>query len=344
MLFVGVFLMVLLSTTGVQAQKKTAPKKQTSTNVETKTENKAEDKTTNKDSIVLKNSLKLLTRVGEQSVKLRWALEKSLGWKACNEYGFRVERYTLVRDTTWLARPELTVLSDPYKARPVAEWETLAKQDDYAAIMAQTLYGKEMQVDMSDNNPLTQIVTESQDLEQRYTLSMLASDMSFEAAKMAAWGFEDVNVKKNERYLYRIIPLAPLNQVKIDSAFVVVRMDEYKPLPAPGKPDILFSDSLATLGYSYFLLKDTYLAFHVERSTDGGKTFVQITKTPVTGMNEKKTQDSYRFYFSDKLSDNTTEYTYRIKGVTSFSDIGPVSPSVKGKGISRITAHFIHYQ
>ena len=107
------FVYCLLCAYSVQAQKKTASKKQTSTNVQTKIENKAEDKTTKKDSVVLKNSLKLLTRVGEQSVKLRWALEKSLGWKACNEYGFRVERYTLVRDTTWLGRPELTVLSDP---------------------------------------------------------------------------------------------------------------------------------------------------------------------------------------------------------------------------------------
>lgn len=290
-----------------------------------------------KDTVSLKNTLKILTSISENSVKLRWALEKPIGWKACNEYGFRVERYTLKQDSTWLPTPLLTVLSDPYKARPVEEWETLAKQDDYAAILAQTLYGKEMQVDITDNNPLTQIVNQTQDLEQRYTLSMLACDMSFEAAKMGAWGYEDKTVKKNERYFYRVFPLAPMNKVRIDSAFVVVKMDEYKPLPAPTKPDIIFSDSLATIGYNYFFLKETYLAFHVERSTDG-KNFEQITKTPVTAMNIKKTQGSYQFYFSDKLADNTTVYYYRIKGVTSFSDVGPVSPIVKGKGMTKVSS------
>jgi len=321
-----IVLCVLLLACNVYAQKKTVLK-DTPADVKEK-----------KDSVVVKNSLKLISRVGDKSVKLRWALTRPLGWKECNRYGFKVERYTLVRDTTWLLVPELHVLADPLLARPLEEWETLAKQDNYAAIMAQTLYGKTMQVDITDKNPVTQIVNDINDLEQRYSLSMMAGDMSFEAAKMAAWGFEDLSVKKNERYLYRIIPLAPVTQITIDSAFVLVRMEEYKPLPAPSKPDIVFSDSAATIGYNYFLLRDTYTAFHVERSMDKGKTFQQISKTPVAGLNEKKTQEGYRFYFTDKLQDNTTEYMYRIKGITSFSEIGPVSPSVRGKGISSVTA------
>jgi len=324
--------MVAAQNKTVKSNAKTNTKTNTKDNIPTPQTKKVE-----KDTVSLKNSLKILTSISENSVKLRWALEKPLGWKACNEYGFRIERYTLKHDSTWLPTPQLMVLSDPYKARPVEEWETLAKQDDYAAIMAQTLYGKEMQVDITDNNPLTQIVNQTQDLEQRYTLSMLACDMSFEAAKMGAWGYEDKTAKKNERYFYRVFPLAPTSKVKIDSAFVVVKMDEYKPLPAPTKPDIIFSDSLATIGYNYFFLRETYLAFHVERSTDG-KNFEQITKTPVTAMNIKKSQESYQFYFSDKLADNATVYYYRIKGVNSFSDIGPVSPVVKGRGLTKVSA------
>jgi hypothetical protein len=326
----GIF--VMLSLSGF-AQKNTAKTKKTIKAQVTSTSTKKEVK----DTIALKNTIKIITSINEQSVKLRWALTSPIGWKACNEYGFRVERYTLRRDTSWLPTPELMVIADPYKARPVEEWETLAKKDDYAAIMAQALYGKDMQVDIADKSPLTQIVNETQDLQQRYTLSMLACDMSFDAAQLAAWGYEDKTVKKNERYFYRVIPLAPLSKVQLDSAFVVVKMEDYKKLPVPGKPDVLFSDSMATIGYNYFFLKDTYLAFHVERSIDG-KTFEQLTKTPVTAMNIKKGQESYQFYYSDKLKDNNTTYYYRIKGMTSFSDIGPVSPIVKGKGISKNNA------
>ncbi len=291
-----------------------------------------------KDTAVVHNALKMLTRIGETSVKIRWALESPAGWKSCNHYGFCVARYTVMRDSLWLEHPERVVLASPYKAKPLAEWETLARQDNYAAIMAQTLYGANMQIEISDNNPLTQIVNESQDLQQGYTLSLLAADMSFEAAKMAAWGYEDQTAKRNERYLYRIISLAPSGKVHIDSAFTVVSMQDFKPLPVPSKPDVLFGDSLAVVGFNYFLLKDTYIAFHIERSEDGGKTFKQLTTTPVTGMSEKNGQENFQFFYSDKLSNNSSEYSYRIKGVNSFSEIGPVSEAVKGKGISCISA------
>lgn len=294
--------------------------------------------TTVQDTAVVHNGLKMLISVGETSVKLRWALENSVGWKACNQYGFRVERYTVKRDSSWLEVPERSVLADPCKAKPLSEWETLATRDNFAAIMAQTLYGKDMQIELSDKNPLTQIVTESQDLQQRYTLSLLAADMSFEAAKMAAWGYEDLTVKRNERYLYRIIALAPKEKVRIDSAFAVVNMADYKPLPIPGKPDVLFGDSLAVVGFNYFFLRDIYIAFHVERSDDGGKTFKQITATPVTCMNEKTGQENFQFFYTDKLKNNIIEYRYRIKGINSFSEVGPVSEAVKGKGMSQISA------
>lgn len=316
--------------TFVQAQtKKTVSKKQPVV---------AEKQPVKNDTSAIKNTLQIISSISEHSVKLRWSLSGPNGWKACNTYGFRVERYTLKRDTSWLPTPELMVMADPYKARPLEEWETLAKKDDYAAIMAQALYGKDMQVEINDNNPLTQVVSQTQDLQQRFTLSMLACDMSFEAAKLSAWGIEDQTVKKNERYFYRVIPLTPITSLQVDSAFVVVNMNDYKALPAPTRPDIIFSDSLATIGFNYFLYKDIYMAFHIERSTDGGKTYEQLTKTPVTAMNVKKGQESFQFFYTDKLKDNSTEYSYRLKGVTSFSDIGPASPSVKGKGISRVSA------
>ncbi|HSZ71324.1 MAG TPA: hypothetical protein VK750_01525 [Cytophagaceae bacterium] len=319
----------------LNAQGQTKKKVTGKTTLPTKTTSSAK---VEKDSTALKNTLKILSSVNEKSVKLRWALTSSTGWKACNEYGFRIERYTLKKDSTWLPTPELMVMANPYKAKPLSEWETLAKQDDYAAIMAQALYGQEMKVDISDHNPLTQIVNQTQDLQQRYALSMLACDMSFNAAKFAGWGYEDSTVKKNERYFYRVIPLAPATKILVDSAYVVVKMEEVKKLPAPGKPDIIFGDSTATVGYNYFFLKDTYMAFHIERSEDNGKSFQQLTKTPVTAMNVKQGQDSYQFFYSDKLKDNTTTYHYRIKGVTSFSEIGPVSPIVKGKGITHVSA------
>lgn len=336
--YILLFLCLVISLSGIAQGKKSNTKNNTKANtlpvLNTSDKEKAFAGT-------VQNSLQVITSFNEKSVKLRWALSSPIGWKDCNKAGFRVVRFTLKRDTNWLKVPEKKVLAEVYKPKPEAEWETLAKKDDYAAIVAQTLYGKDMQVDMEmkDGNPLTSIVNETQDLQQRYALSMLACDMSFEAAKLAAWGIEDTLVSKNERYLYRIIPLTNLKQVNIDSAYALVKMEKYRPLPLTGDPQVIFGDSMATISYNYFFLKDTYIAFHIERSDDKGKTYQQLTRTPVTGINEKKGEQNYQFYYADKLRDNTTEYSYRIKGVTSFSETGPASTAVNGTGYRQVSVY-----
>ncbi|MDR2423363.1 MAG: hypothetical protein LBD59_01390, partial [Prevotellaceae bacterium] len=152
--------------------------------------------------------LSLRANVQQNTVLLRWAASSTTLWLHTNKYGFDIERYTLVRDGKVLDAPEIKKLnSTPVKAKPLDEWETIAGSNDYAAIIAQALYGEDFTLSTGDPVSISTIVAISQELEQRFTVSLYAADQSFAAALMAGWAWRDTDIRKNERYLYRIIPL-----------------------------------------------------------------------------------------------------------------------------------------
>src|SRR4051812_622083 len=78
----------------------------------------------------------------KDAIYLRWAAATPNSWKINNKYGFILERYTVIRNKQMLPVPEKLVLSPtPIKPHALEEWETLAKKDNNAAVIAQALYG-----------------------------------------------------------------------------------------------------------------------------------------------------------------------------------------------------------
>src|SRR5688572_28456657 len=123
-----------------------------------------------------------------RGILLRWAVNTAGPWKLSNQYGFELLRYTVLRDGKMLPRPEVKVFSSaPPLPQPLPAWESLAQKDGYAAVIAQAFYGKDFEVSAGDNSGIAKLVNQSQEMEQRFALSMYAADNSFEAAKLAGW-------------------------------------------------------------------------------------------------------------------------------------------------------------
>lgn len=88
-------------------------------------------------------SVQLISRSLPDKVRLRWAVDEPNGWKTANELGFMVERSTISRNGEAVVPIERKLLTpSPLKPKPLEEWETLANQDQNAAILAQALYGQ----------------------------------------------------------------------------------------------------------------------------------------------------------------------------------------------------------
>lgn len=281
--------------------------------------------------------------VKKGGIQLRWAVNAPLAWKQSNRFGFRVERYTVVRNKEILAQAEKTVLTpQPLKPQPLDNWKTLATRNNYAAVIAQALYGQNFQLSGDDAKGISKMVALAQELEQRYLVSMYAADLCYPAAVLAGWGFEDTTAKPNERYLYRVVPVPGEKTARIALGSVYVSLDDYQPLPQPQELTALFGNKSVMLAWNYQILGKVYNAYFIEKSGDG-KTFTRLSETPFTNMNGKDGKPNDRLYHMDTLVSNGVPAHYRIVGITAFGEEGPPSMVVSGKGKNTL-AYVPHIQ
>lgn len=285
---------------------------------------------------VRKTKLLMAARATKDRIILRWAPNDELAWKYANQYGYMIERYTVSRDNVMLAKFEKIALRGLVKPAPLEKWDSIANKNDYAAVIAQAIYGDDFDVSVSDNQGVAKFVNQTEKLKQRYTMSLYAADQNFDAAKFAGLGWVDKRVKPNEKYLYKVYTMIPATRVVIDTAMVFVGIADYKPLPKPAEIYADFGDKNVILSWDFDSYRDYYNSYYVERSGDGGKTFAKVNDLPITKLNEPK-KDSGQVQpgivlFIDSLPDNKIKYQYRIAGVSPFGETGPYSDVLEGRG------------
>ncbi|MBO9202161.1 MULTISPECIES: fibronectin type III domain-containing protein [Niastella] len=267
------------------------------------------------------------------TIRLRWAVTNTTLWKLTNQYGFVLERYTVLRDKKMLGVPERKVLGLPIRSKPLNDWEALAKKDQYAAVIAQALYGSDFQVG-SVSKGMGHLISQSQEMEQRFSFSLFAADMSFEASLLAGWGYVDNDIRPNEKYLYRLSAAAPVALAKKDSAAVFIGAADYEVLPAVQEIQAQFGNRVVMLSWDYDRVATYYTSYFVERSEDNGKTFHRLSDMPVANLNEGEKHRAKRMYLTDTLHSNELTYQYRVRGINPFGETGPPSDIVKGKGVN----------
>ena len=193
-----------------------------------------------------KASLQLVKETHKDAICLRWAVDSPLAWQKSNAIGFRLERFTILRDGKLLSTPERLDLGT-FMVPKLEAWQSLVEQNDNAAIVAQAIYGEDFQVEMaSGQNPIAGIVNKAKEIEQRFSFALMAADLDFEVARFAGWGYVDTQVQPNEKYLYRI-SLLPNEKLLIEEGTVMASLQEYEPLPTPLDFNAFFQDKKVLL-------------------------------------------------------------------------------------------------
>ncbi|MGO4773746.1 hypothetical protein ACEN2I_18995 [Flavobacterium sp. W22_SRS_FK3] len=287
----------------------------------------AQNNSTKNSDTEKKSEIQVIARVQKDRILLRWAVNTPIAWKKLNTYGYLIERFTVTRDNKTLAKPERVVLAEAFKPEPVETWEKLIDENDNAAIIAQAIFGESFSVTGADN--LESIVNLSEEAEQRFTFALYTADKDFEVAKKAGLGFEDKNVKQNEKYAYRISSNVLENELSIVYGGVFVSLKEYEPLPKPMDLTAHFTDNSTMLSWNFKILAHVYGSYYVERSTDKIN-YKRITEKPYTSLSQENANNN-RIFYVDSIANNTS-YNYRIQGISPFGELGPYSDVVSGKG------------
>src|SRR6478735_6647031 len=93
----------------------------------------------------------VIARPSADSVALRWAPTKVGHWLTANQYGYVVERYTMVRNGKFINRPERVLLtSAPIKPLPEDRWAAYTN-NKYAMIAAQSLFGETFEINIEQS-------------------------------------------------------------------------------------------------------------------------------------------------------------------------------------------------
>ncbi len=274
-------------------------------------------------------SVQVIARSLPNKVMLRWAVDQPLAWKKANEYGFRVERATLSRNGNAVVPIERQMLTpNPLKPQPLAAWETLATQDQNAAVLAQALYGESFKTNVPGSQMGT-VFAVNDELEQRFTFGLLAAEQNYEAAKLAGWAFEDISAQKDEKYIYTVSVAAPEESIlKIAEGKVYGSANLYEELPSPIGLTGVFGDGHVTLSWNFNLLQNLYTNYVVERSKDN-QNFEQLNGSPIFNAQQPKDAREITLFYTDSIPNNTS-YQYRVKGKTAFGETGPSSEAIEG--------------
>lgn len=266
-------------------------------------------------------------------IRLRWSPASYIAWEIGNKHGYTVERFTISANGVLVSQPKPLMLTrQPMKPYTLQRMEALAEKDDRFAMIAELIYG-EGGKKVTPEQGFGPYLENKNINDWRMVMALLSCDLSVATAQSAGLYLEDEDVKKGERYAYRIAPALQPQGLVIDTAYVIASLDEPVVLAKPLELAIVCGDSSATLGWLTTYNRNMYSAYMVERAVDG-KHFKPVSDLPILPTSPDKNGFSY---YQDSLPDNDNRYTYRIRGITPFGEYGPYSQTVEGMGVPSVS-------
>ena len=274
------------------------------------------------DSVV-QEQIAITARPTKDSITLRWAPLTFNAWQAGNNTGYKVERYTLSRNGILLDQPEKIILRHSIQPLPEHAWEDLVRENKYAAIEAQALFGDVFEVDLKQSD-IFSIVNKVHENEQRYAFALFCADMVPTVAKAAGLWFTDYEVNEGEKYLYRVL----INTQESVRGSIYIGTEDLYELPRPQNLKADFEENLVSLRWDKNAATH-YTAYILERS-ENGRDYKRISDTPLVTVSPGDQEDGRHEYAMDTLKHHSITYYYRVKGLTPFGDESLPSNAVSG--------------
>lgn len=278
-------------------------------------------------------TIKVQARANGKSVKLRWAPDTPVAWKMLLKYGYTVERILVTVNGRTVADKHRIALGH-MMPQPLEKFEEFP-DDDNVAICAQAIYGDSFEIINPDLSPMLSVVNRSRELESRFSYALFAADQSVEAARLHGLFYEDRFAEPGGRYLYRIVGNVPPHILAIDTAFILIGVNDIDSLDKVKDVQAEFGDKVVMLSWDAIFTRRAYSSYVIERS-ESGKPYKRISTLPFINAFQAKSEPR-RVFKSDSLRRNEVEYSYRIIGKDIFGNEGPPSDVISGKGIDEFS-------
>jgi uncharacterized protein len=270
------------------------------------------------------------------NVVLRWAPGDFGTWNWANTHnGYNVERTTTRLNNAALTPQAMldsrTVLATALKPLPEAQWETMP-DSNMAGIVAGSIYGDSLEVIDLANADMMSVVNTTESRANRFGFSLFACDQNFDVATAAGLAFTDTSAVANAEYIY-VVRLHTLpSGASQQKGTVIVSTASGGGLPAPPKPSADGGDKSALVTWDHLSMAQHYGSYAVERSSDGGQTYVKRNASAFVSLNGIGKNEEAPNVYLDSLPANGVTYLYRVRGLSPFGFWGAPSDTVRVQG------------
>lgn len=284
------------------------------------------------DSIIelQESKLKIIAKISEDGIKLRWAPEDKDFWLYAKDKTFNIYRASF---TERLPTGDQYSLLDSVKLLPATHFESIvddASVDEYYKMAGLAAYG-DWETLQSGESTFSNWGLRVQELESRYMTSMFCCDMNFAAAEAIGFAFYDDSIDPSKSHAYKI-EIAGDDQYR--SVFKVVRplKKQRKITDKPLLAEAVEKEKQIVLRWNREDHKN-YTAFYIEKSSNG-RNYSRLNEKPYINAVSTDFSDLPFITFLDSVDNYVPQY-YRIKGIDAFGDLSEPSEPQKLMGRDR---------
>jgi uncharacterized protein len=297
-----------------------------------KTAAKAKPEPLSPQELAAKDFIAVLADGRGDSILVRWAPSSLTAWQWGNRSGYRLERYTVLKngkvDEAMLRKPSLVI--DTIRPLSKAGWEDLMRIDERAAIVSSGIYNEDFKP-VGSNATMPEMINIKEQYDAKMGFSLFACDLNPLFAKGAGLMYVDKAVKQGERYLYRIRLADAAKEKRVEGGYVITDPGQRQKLTKPDMVGIEWGDRTAAITWDTKKDVGIYTAYYLEKSTDSVH-FTMATDLPVVSASENSGQTKNAYV--DSLADNVNRVYYRMRGITPFGETGEYVYAAGGRGRS----------
>lgn len=266
-------------------------------------------------------------------ILIRWTPVNYSSWRQGIINGYAVKRYTISSGGVPLTPSEYEnsqTQYGPFTVAPENDWETLAAQNDMAGIVAGCIYGDSLDILPPGGANMVNIYNKAKETTTRFGWSLFAADQDFQVASMMGLGFVDTVISGNEYAYFIDFDFSPAPGVFIKRGYTSVLAQAPGTTTPPQNLEYQAKDRGALIQWDPDL--SVFSSFDIERSDDGGATFVKVNTAPIVYTSNHLDGLFGKAGFLDSLADNSTVYIYRVKGRNPFGQVSNPSDTLHVKG------------
>lgn len=269
-------------------------------------------------------------------IVLRFGANNPIIWDRALTSGYKLERLEVSDNPEQMLQAQWTPIGNGLiKAKTESEFKALNKSsnDKYLKAAEGLLYSKES---FEKEKEANSFLRNEAAVNNKFTFSLLVSDLSTAAADALGLRYEDRNIKAGAKYLYRVSTSANPGILKVDSGFAVIAATPYTPPAPPVIHRVEKVEKGVNLKWERQEHDERFTAYIIERSSDGGRTFKSLTELPFANpLDESGLVGQQYITYKDKLERNYSTFHYRVIGLTGFGERSAPSELVKGMGVDR---------